>query len=170
MVDSDNLPKGKRTDLGLYVTAGEAYAKWCADPDGVKVLDVRTPEEYVFVGHPEMARNIPLGFVKHQWDTAKNQPAFTPNTAFLSAVQQAYETDDTILVICRSGGRSALAVNALAAAGFTIAYNITDGMEGDLVKDTDSAYCGKRMQNGWINSGSPWTYDVDPDLLWTASD
>lgn len=33
--------------------------------------------------------------------------------------------------MCRSGGRSAAAVNLLAGAGFTNVYNITDGMEGD---------------------------------------
>ena len=42
-------------------------------------------------------------------------------------------------------------------------------MEGETVTDPSSAYCGKRMQNGWKNSGSPWTYDVDEKLLWTDS-
>jgi rhodanese-related sulfurtransferase len=50
--------------------------------------------------------------------------------------------------MCRSGGRSAMAVSILAQAGFTKAYNITDGMEGDLVKDPDSLFAGKRMKNG----------------------
>ena len=36
------------------------------------------------------------------------------------------------------------------------------------VDDPDSAYHGKRMKNGWKNSGVPWTYDCDPALLWTA--
>ena len=36
--------------------------------------DVRNPEEYIFVGHAEMARNIPLLFVKYQWDAEKNEP------------------------------------------------------------------------------------------------
>ena len=35
---------------------------WKADPDGVKFLDVRTFEEYVFGGHVEAAKNIPLVF------------------------------------------------------------------------------------------------------------
>jgi len=49
------VPKGKETVLGLYVTAKEAYEKWQADSEKVKILDVRTPEEYIFVGHAEMA-------------------------------------------------------------------------------------------------------------------
>ena len=68
--------------------------------------------------------------------------------------------------MCRSGGRSALAVNALAQAGFTNVYNVIDGFEGDKVDDPTSYYDGKRMKNGWKNSGSPWTYDCEPDLLW----
>ena len=42
-------------------------------PKQVHILDVRTPEEYVFVGHAEMARNIPLLFVKHEWNPETNQ-------------------------------------------------------------------------------------------------
>jgi rhodanese-related sulfurtransferase len=67
------------------------------------------------------------------------------------------------------GGRSAQAVNALAKAGFKRVFNIIDGMEGDLVSDPASAHHGKRMKNGWKNSGLPWTYEVNPDLLWTST-
>ena len=68
--------------------------------------------------------------------------------------------------MCRSGGRSALAVNQLAKAGFVNVYNIIDGMEGDNVDDPGSVYHGKRMRNGWKNSGLPWTYDLSPQLCW----
>jgi len=37
-------------------------------------------------------------------------------------------------------------------------------MEGDKVDDPGSVYHGKRMKNGWKNSGSPWTFDVNPEL------
>ena len=46
--------------------------------------------------------------------------------------------DDTLMVMCRSGGRSAIAVNFLAKAGFKNVYNIIDGMEGDANADSDS--------------------------------
>ena len=49
------LPKEKQTTLGFYVTAKEAYEKWKAEPDKITIIDVRTPEEYLFVGHPTMA-------------------------------------------------------------------------------------------------------------------
>jgi rhodanese-related sulfurtransferase len=157
------VPEKKQTVLGLYVTAREAYEMWKADPQGVKILDVRTPEEYIFVGHPEMARNIPLLFIKYEWDAEKDQPVVGPNPDFAPAVMMAFETSDTLLVMCRSGGRSAL---GLAKAGFINAHNVIDGFEGDKVDDQASAYHGKRMKNGWKNSGSPWTYEVDPELLW----
>ncbi len=166
---SHQVPEKKKTILGLYVTAREAYEMWKSDPERVKILDVRTPEEYLFVGHGEMARNIPLLFVKYQWNVDKNEPVVEPNPDFMACVRSAYSATDTLLVTCRSGGRSAQAVNALAKAGFVNVYNIIDGMEGDKVDDPGSVYLGKRMKNGWKNSGSPWTYDVNPALLWTST-
>jgi hypothetical protein len=70
--------------------------------------------------------------------------------------------------MCRSGGRSAKAVDALAKAGFTKAHNIIDGFEGDKVEDPESVHHGKRMRNGWKNS-APWTYHLDPKLVWLPS-
>jgi len=61
---SPEIPESNKTSLGLYVMPDEAYRMWEADPDGVNILDVRTFEEHVFGGHPEMARNIPLVFPK----------------------------------------------------------------------------------------------------------
>jgi rhodanese-related sulfurtransferase len=70
--------------------------------------------------------------------------------------------------MCRSGGRSALAANLLAKAGFEHVYNIIDGMEGDAVKDPESLFQGQRLRNGWKNSGCPWTYDLTPDRVLLA--
>ncbi len=61
-----DLPEEKETTLGLYVTAQEAYEKWKMSPERVKILDVRFPEEYVFVGHAEMAWNIPVAFISYE--------------------------------------------------------------------------------------------------------
>ena len=163
---SHQVPEKKQTSLRLYLTAQEAYDMWKADPKRVNILDVRTPEEYIFVGHPDMARNIPLLFVKYQLRPDKNEPAVEPNPDFVSTVKGLFAPTDTLLVMCRSGGRSALAVNQLAKAGFVNIYNIIDGMEGDNVDDPGSVYHRKRMRNGWKNSGLPWTYDLSPQLCW----
>ena len=161
-----DLPEGKQTVLGLYVTAREAFDMWKTAPEKVKVLDVRTPEEYLFVGHPQMATNIPFLFPKYEWDANKRKYGVEPNAGFVTDVQDHFTPDDTILVMCRSGGRSAWAVNMLAEAGYKEVYTITDGMEGDKVKDLVSVFHGKRMLNGWKNAGLPWTYNLDPELIW----
>jgi rhodanese-related sulfurtransferase len=159
-VDPTTLAPARLTSLGLYVTAREAYERWQADPEGVRILDVRTPEEYVFVGHAPMAHNIPFAFQSFEWDPEKKGFHWDLNPMFLPAVQAWAGTGDTLLVSCRSGGRSAMAVNMLAKNGFTNAWNIVDGMEGGQVKDPDSVFDGMRMKNGWKNSGLPWTYEI----------
>lgn len=139
-VAKQKLPKEKQTTAGLYVTAEEAYEKWKAAPEKVKILDVRTPEEYLFVGHPEMAWNIPLAFQTYNWDAARQDLAMKPNPDFVSWAKEWFSPNDTLLVMCRSGGRSALAVNQLLKAGFKDVYNIIDGMEGDMVKDPENVF------------------------------
>lgn len=140
----------------------KAQRKSCSTGD-------RTNEEYLFVGHAEMARNIPIGFMKFQWNADKNEPAFEPNSDFISSVTSLCSAADMLLMICRSGGRSAQAVNALAEAGFKNVYNIIDGTEEGLVNDPESAYHGKRMKNGWKNSGLPWTYEANTELPWLSA-
>lgn len=155
----------KRTSLNKYVTALEAYEMWKADPQKVAILDVRTPEEYVFVGHPAMAVNIPSEVWTGKWSDEKKDFPLAPNPDFEAQVKARFKTDDTLLVICRSGHRSAAAIERLVAAGFTNLYNVVDGFEGDKVADAESYFKGKRMRNGWKNSGAPWTYDLDPNLV-----
>ena len=131
----------------------------------VKILDVRTPEEYIYVGHAEMALNIPLAFQTHSWSEEKGYFDFKPNPEFLTRVKECAQPSDVLLVMCRSGGRSAMAVNVLTKAGYTNAFNITDGMEGDAVNELGSHEHGKRTIDGWKNSGAPWTYEIDPEKL-----
>ena len=159
------LPKAKQTVLGLYVTAKEAYEKWKAQPDKVKIIDVRTPEEYLFVGHPTMAWKIPVATQSYAWDAEKTQFPMKPLPDFVSRVQAVAKPDDTLLVMCRSGGRSAIAVNMLAKAGFTKAYNVTDGMEGDANADSDQVAHAQPLKDGWKNSGCPWTKKLTPDQM-----
>ena len=160
--ETASLPAEKQTTLGLYLTAQQAFEKWQSAPDKATVLDVRTPEEYLFIGHAEMAWNVPLAAQTFEWDAAKKQFPMRPLPDFVDRIRTIAKPEDTLLVMCRSGGRSALAVNALAQAGFKNVYNITDGFEGDSVKDPGSVFNGQRMVNGWRNSGLPWTYQPDP--------
>jgi rhodanese-related sulfurtransferase len=160
----------KLTSLGLYVTAREAYDMWKADPERIKVLDVRASMEYAVNGHPEMAANIPVAFQSYKWDINKGDYPVAVNTEFVANVAKRFKLDDTILAMCRSGTRSAIAVNFLAKAGFTNVYNIMDGFDGDKVEDPESIWYGVRRRNGWKNSAVPWTYKFDPTLVWVPSD
>ncbi len=153
------LPKKKQTSLGLYVTAKDAYTKWKTSPDKIKVLDVRTPGEYIFVGHAPMATNIPIKLLDTKVNPKKMKPVMPLNDNFVNEVKAKFKTTDTILVTCRSGSRSAAAIKKLAEAGYKNVYNITDGFEGDKLN-------GKRVVNGWKNSGAPWTYKLDPNLMY----
>ena len=160
------LPVQKQTVLGLYVTAKEAYEMWLADKNRIKILDVRTPEEYIFIGHAPMAQNIPFQLFNYKMAVRNKGPLMKANSNFIAEVVQKFKKSDTVLVICRSGNRSAAAVNAMATAGFKSAYSITDGFEGDRVRDPSSPFYGKRVKNGWRNSGVPWTDKLNPELMW----
>jgi rhodanese-related sulfurtransferase len=154
------LPLKKQTVLGKYINAKKAYEMYVASPDTIKILDVRTIGEYIFVGHAPMATNIPFMFLK-PGIMATNKPFMPMNKNFIHEVEQKYKKDDIIFAICRSGGRSAAAVNILAKAGFTNIYTIVDGFEGDKDKQ------GRRTVNGWINSKIPWTYRLNPKHVYS---
>jgi len=162
---NEAIPKQKQTVLGLYVTSRQAYDMWKAEPEKMMILDVRTIEEYLFVGHPAMAWKIPVAVQIYKWDAEKKRFPMKPLPDFVSRVSEVAKPDDTILVMCRSGGRSAIAVNMLAKDGFKHVYNIIDGMEGDMVDDPGSVFVGQRLKNGWKNSGCPWTYKLTTDRM-----
>ena len=159
---TSDLPEAKQTSLGLYLTAKEAYEKWQADPEQITVLDVRTTEEYIFVGHAPMARNVPLMTQTYTWNADKERFEMRPNPNFVAQVMEFAGPSDIILVMCRSGGRSARGVNLLAEASYSKVYQIVDGMEGDAIEDPENVFQGKHLKNGWKNSGNPWTYEIDP--------
>jgi rhodanese-related sulfurtransferase len=155
----------KKISTGKYLTALQAYEMWKATPDKVSIIDVRTPEEYVYVGHPRMAINIPWQVWTGKYDTDKKDVVLDKNPNFVTETQKRYKPDDTLAIMCRSGHRSAPSCEALIQAGFKNVYNVIDGFEGDKVSDPESSYKGLRMKNGWRNSGCPWTYDTEASLM-----
>ena len=85
---------------------------------------------------------------------------------FVDEVRKKFNETDTIMVMCRSGVRSAMSVDKLVKAGFKNVYNIVDGFEGNKIDIPESYNNGKRLVNGWKNSGAPWTYELDPNLVY----
>ena len=169
--DWSKLSKKKQTTLGLYMTSKQAYDYMMNNMDNALFLDVRTPSELNYLGVTSvMDASVPTDFMDSStWDDKKRRYRREHNENFVADVEarlkaKGLKKTDTVLLICRSGKRSAKAVNVLAKNGFTKVYSVVDGYEGDKVKQGKNK--GKRMKNGWKNSGLPWTYSLDKDLMY----
>jgi rhodanese-related sulfurtransferase len=124
--------------------AGEvtpAEAEQLRSQGAAHVIDVRARHEHEYVGRIPDSRLI-------EW---KFWPSGEVNPAFVEEVRKHYSTDDTLLLLCRSGVRSHAAGIALAKAGFKHAYNILEGFEGDLDNQQQRGKLG-----GWRKAGLPW--------------
>ena len=168
-VDPASLPDIKITKLGLYIEAKEVPEFLKKNPKAL-FLDLRTPEELLFVGVPQgLDGNAPFGIMNYsKWDEKKRTYVRFPNPDFLSqfeywAMDKGTEKSDPILLICRSGDRSALGADFLAKQGYTNVWSIVDGFEGDMAKEGPDK--GRRAVNGWKNNGLPWSYDLDKSKL-----
>ena len=169
--DWSSLNKKKQTKLGLYMTAEQAYKHVDANMDKTLFVDIRTPSELNYLGAATvMDIHIPAVFMDTTgWNDKKHRYNRKKNNNFVSDMDAALKKkgltkSDTVILMCRSGKRSASAVNTLADNGYTKVYTVVDGYEGDKVKEGENK--GKRMKNGWKNSGLPWTYSLDKDYMY----
>lgn len=170
--DAAAVPDIKRTKIGLYLSSPEAAKFMDQNASKALFLDVRTPAEIAFLGMPAQAdANVP--YMKEPdfpaWDNAKATLKLELNPDFLPEVRRRLAAKnlkpaDPIVLICRSGDRSASAANLLAEAGFKNVYSVVDGYEGDLAKDGPKA--GQRAVNGWKNAGLPWSYKLDKTKMY----
>jgi len=165
-VDPAALPEVKRTRLGLYLEAREVPEFLRKHAPKVLFVDVRTAEEQLFVGVPDgLDGTTSFGIMNYsKWDEKKNTYLRYPNPDFLGqfemwALDKGIEKNDPVVLICRSGDRSAMSADLLARYGYTNVWSVVDGFEGDLAKDGPNR--GKRVVNGWKNGGLPWSYDLD---------
>ena len=92
-----------------------------------------------------------------EWNDEVKEFVVEINSDFILRLKSLFVPTDTLMIMCRSGDRSAVAVNAFVGAEFVNIYNIIDDMEGDDVNDPGSVYREKLMRNGWKNCGAPWT-------------
>lgn len=119
----------------------EAYALMQNLPEA-KLVDVRTRAELDWVGQ------IPGG-VKIEWNS---WPGGSRNLNFLAEVEALIDKNAIAMFLCRSGVRSHHAAIAVTQAGYTNAYNVLQGFEGD--RDPS----GQRNRlGGWRFAGLPWT-------------
>jgi rhodanese-related sulfurtransferase len=167
-VDPASVPEIKRSRLQLYLTAREAHDIYSREPTRTLFLDVRTRAEAMYVGMPSDADAL-VPYVEHQelmtdWDDRRGMYQLMANSDFLTEAetrlkQKGLTRTDRVILICRSGDRSAHAADLLANAGYTRVYSVVDGFEGDAAKDGPKA--GQRIVNGWKNAGLPWSYKLD---------
>ena len=111
----------------------------------VKLVDVRTNAERAWVGRVAIpdAQHIAI-----EWNT---WPAGTQNPQFAAQLEQAAGKDDVLLFLCRSGVRSRHSAKAATERGYTQAFDILEGFEGD--KDSEGH---RKNVNGWCKAGLPW--------------
>ncbi len=108
------------------------------------LVDVRTAEELKFVGHVPDAPHV-------AWQTGT---ALIRNPRFLKELEQKAPKPGNVLLLCRSGKRSAAAAEAATRAGFLSVFNVREGFEGE--KD-ESQHRGE--EGGWRRRGLPWVQD-----------
>ena len=138
----------------------DAYSMATTDSN-VYILDVRTIAEWTWVGHPGANK---VGFGAELDGKVANASVMVDilnelveNPFFIKSVEKMFPDKDnvTLITMCRSGGRSITAANALEAAGYTNVMNMLTGFEGG--KDAN----GYRTVSGWKNDGLPYNNSRD---------
>jgi rhodanese-related sulfurtransferase len=134
----------KATGLPFAGALPPALAWALASAGEAVLVDVRSAEERKFVGQVPNSLHV-------AWATGT---ALTRNPRFVRELEAKTGKTATVLLLCRSGKRSALAAQAATAAGFTRVFNILEGFEGEL----DEAQ-HRGGQDGWRFHGLPWVQD-----------
>ena len=157
---SEGAPGAHDADDVARVPPSEAWERLRAEP-GALLVDVRSDMEFLMIGHPRGAVNVP-------WIDA---PDWTVNPRFVAEVRKlllgrpkraAPGRDGRVVgrgsgaraplfLICRSGNRSVDAARALAADGVDDAIVVAGGFEGPLDEEHHRGTIA-----GWRHAGLPW--------------
>lgn len=121
------------------VTPAEAYELLKLAP-GARIVDVRTSAEWQWVG--EVPDSVQI-----EWNMSNGQR----NPDFLTQLKHQVDPEALVMFLCRSGGRSHGAAAAAAEAGYSNAYNILEGFEGD-----PDGHGQRGRKGGWRYHGLPW--------------
>jgi rhodanese-related sulfurtransferase len=131
------------------ITCQEAQEIIKSEPRAL-LVDVRSGMEFLFVGHPAGAINIP-------WI---DEPDWVVNPEFVTeirklllggSIEHGMIHSAPVVLICRSGKRSLEAGELLVQEGFTAVYNVDEGFEGELNDLHQRSSIG-----GWRFHGLPW--------------
>jgi rhodanese-related sulfurtransferase len=152
--DVISLPPELASAQALARAAGLSYAggvppalAWKLLSDAqAQLVDVRTFEEIKFVGHVPGSVHVP-------WATGTS---LTRNPRFVRELEAKVTggKDAIVLLLCRSGKRSALAAEAATKAGFGTVFNVLEGFEGEI-----DVQRHRGSSDGWRFHGLPWVQD-----------
>ena len=163
--------------LGVYasemgISAQEAYDRIQRQEKNVLLVDVRDPVEIMFVGSADAVDvNIPFLLVdRTRFNEERGIFALDMNEKFADMIKAELARrgmDETaeVITMCRSGSeRGEPSAKVLRDAGLPNARFVVHGFQGDPLKEGPQA--GMRLQNGWQNSGLPWSRSLDPDKIY----
>lgn len=132
-----------------HINALEAWELLQKEPR-VIFIDVRSEMEFLFIGHPAGAVNIPW-IEEPDWEVNPNFVRDIRRLVLGGVFDGSEHNSVPILLICRSGKRSEEAGNLLIQKSFNRVYNIEHGFEGDLNDKHQRSTLG-----GWRFDSLPW--------------
>lgn len=123
------------------VTPQEAYALISQDSSAV-LVDVRSRAELELVGRVPVATHVEWAFY----------PGMVANADFAAQLQAQVDKSRTVIFMCRTGGRSHNAALLAQQLGYSNAYNMIEGFEGQA-----NTLKQRTLIDGWKHAGLPWT-------------
>jgi rhodanese-related sulfurtransferase len=122
------------------LTPQEAYEVLQKTPHA-KLVDVRSLAELDLVGKIAGAAHIEWAFY----------PGMVANPDFAAQLDMQIDKEALVIFMCRTGGRSHNAAATAAKLGFSEAYNMIEGFEGEANEQKQ-----RTLINGWKHAGLPW--------------
>ena len=132
-----------------HISTLEAWDLMQKEPR-VIFIDVRSEMEFLFIGHPVSAVNIPW-IEEPDWEVNPNFVKDIRRLVLGGVFDGPEHNAVPVLLICRSGKRSEEAGNLLIEKNFSRVYNIEQGFEGDLNDKHQRSTLG-----GWRFDNLPW--------------
>ena len=131
----------------------------------IPLVDVRTAQEYQSAGHVPASFNIPA-FLWGEWDEQTRAFGLEANLDFVKEfAERIPDREDPVIIMCRSGHRSVLAITLLVQAGYTNLYHMWEGFEGLAIRDKNLMNGGTNFMDGWKHRSLPYTYDMEPQKV-----
>jgi rhodanese-related sulfurtransferase len=129
----------------------ETWERLKGDPKAV-LVDVRTRAEWAFVGVPDLS-SLGRELLLVEWQGFPDNRIAEDFSERLEAALAARGVgkSDEVFFICRSGGRSRMAAEVMAAAGYRRCRNVAEGFEGPI-----DAHRHRSQIAGWKFASLAW--------------